>query len=29
LANQSELSERFSSFVDEFERIYREHSTLE
>ena len=29
LANQSELSDRFSSFVDEFERIYREHSTLE
>ncbi len=29
LADQSELSDRFSSFVDEFERVYREHSTLE
>jgi regulator of sirC expression with transglutaminase-like and TPR domain len=29
LANESELSDRFSSFVDEFERVYREHSTLE
>jgi regulator of sirC expression with transglutaminase-like and TPR domain len=26
LANQSDLSDRFSSFVDEFERVYQEHS---
>ena len=29
LANQSELSERFTSFVDEFERVYQEHPTYE
>jgi regulator of sirC expression with transglutaminase-like and TPR domain len=29
LAGDSELSDRFASFVDEFERVYREHSTLE
>ena len=29
LADQSELSDRFSSFVDEFERVYEEHSAHE
>ena len=29
LSGDSELSDRFASFVDEFERVYREHSTME
>lgn len=29
LADDTELADRFTSFVDEFERVYREHSTLE
>jgi len=29
LAEDTEMMDRFTSFVDEFERVYREHSTLE
>ena len=29
LADNTQMMDRFTSFVDEFERVYREHSTLE